>query len=64
VVEKTPEPAWARRGGKKRKAGGKQEEAGGKGKKGKKEGVEALPPMNPDKIYEAHPVCVGVLGCV
>lgn len=54
VVEKTPEPAWARaRRGKKRKAaagGGK--EKGGKSRKTE----EKLPALNPDQIMEAHPV--------
>ena len=59
MVEKTPEPAWARRRGKKRKAG--KEEKGGKGgKKGKK--AEKLPALNPNKIYEAHPVSTYLLG--
>ncbi len=57
VVEKTPEPAWARRRGTKRKAGGKGEEGKGKkGRKGKAAAEAKLPALNPSKILEAHPV--------
>lgn len=71
MVEKTPEPAWARGRGTKRKAGagGKK---GGKGSKSRKtdkggdgEGEDGkMPAMNPAKIMEAHPVCVGVGVCL
>lgn len=69
MVEKTPEPAWARgRGTKRKAAAGKQGKSGGGGKsrktgKGDGDREEKMPAMNPAKIMEAHPVCVLVL-CV
>lgn len=72
MVEKTPEPAWARGRGKKRKAaGGKKGGAGGSSKSrktGKSEVEEKMPAMNPAKIMEAHPVrcvaCVYLCLCL
>lgn len=66
VVEKTPESKKAKRrtgGGTKRKADHNSTKGGGKGgKKGRVGGTgggqEELPPLNPNKIVQAHPVSV------